>query len=178
MRWRIQSWFPQTIKTCTSTYTPCHYGPCVQLLLLTYSCGTFFIDIPDVWVWVICLLVMPVLSPPTGHLTVYEASAERKHSPHQWELRSEQNRRVFSARAKTTVCLVQFRLFKCFSGRTCEELNRAIWEHADENVSPSKGLFKIWNWMLNVSVWWELSSVRWSWMWHCFNNVTNYFSKF
>lgn len=42
MQWCIQTWSPQTIKTCAPTYTLCCSGPCVQLLLLTHSCGTFF----------------------------------------------------------------------------------------------------------------------------------------
>lgn len=86
--------------------------------------------------WVICLLDMPMLSPPTSHLTVYEASAEHKHSPHQWALRSEQNwREFFQPEPKQQSILVQFRLFKCFfSERTCEELNGAIWEHMNKNM--------------------------------------------
>lgn len=129
-RW-IQCGFSQTSTPHTSTYTPCNWGPWVQLLLLRHIFSGF-LNMPDVGVWVICLHVMPVLSPPTGHLAVYEGSAEHKHSPRQWEPRSEQKRRVFSSRAETTACLVRFRLFKCFSHHTREELNRAIWEQRDE----------------------------------------------
>lgn len=91
--------------------------PCVQFLLFTYSCGIYFRFLKKstslMFEWVICLLDMPVLSPPTSHLTVYEASAEHKHSPHQWALRSEQNGREFcQPEPKQQSILVQFRLFK------------------------------------------------------------------
>jgi len=101
-------------------YTPCHHGgPCIQLLQLTYNVSScFFIDIPDVWVWVIRLFVMPVLLPPTGHLTDYEASAEYKHWTHQWE-RTKKQEGIFGL-SQNNMRLAQFRLFKCF-------LRSSIW---------------------------------------------------
>lgn len=68
---------------------------------------------------------MSVLSPPTGHLTVYEASAEHirrineTYAPNKIE-------GYFQPEPKQQAVFMQFRLLNCFLGRTWEELKRAI----------------------------------------------------
>lgn len=134
-----RSWSPLTMKTCISAYTLCHAVPCVQLLL-TYSCGTFFFPlvtaIPDVSVWVICLRVMPVLNPPTGHLTVYVwgiCRAQTFTASMRATLRTKQED-IFSLSQNNSLFLVRYRLLKQFSGPPCEGLNRAAWEQMDKNM--------------------------------------------
>lgn len=45
---------------------------------------------------------------------------------------AQHGRESFQSDPKQQFHLVQFRLFERLSGQTCEELNRAIWEHMNK----------------------------------------------